>query len=366
MVEEEKNMRGIDDLGDWWNPMIVKEIRQALRRVNFVVPFLACQALALALIWVEVQKSNPAQVVSFFNPLELIGLFRSGSIWGLIGGCCFLMPLSGMFLMEDEIEDGNGELLQLTRLSAWTIATGKLYAQWGVVLLTVLTMLPYVILRYMLGGVEWWTQLCLVITAIMFSGAMTVGVVCCSVYRSMGKKILLLLAYLISFLLSYSFVYLPIYSWASSIHGGVIEWFMGGACAMVGGILVYCYIQLGLGYAISCLLTGAGGHHGAPRKQALLILLILTPFISGFINMISCGFLGGVGLLVIGLNVYWGNQQKKLNPTMFNRALESIAGKGQVVATSKQPYAVARKYPEPMQDLSRIGNGGEPPEGGGQ
>lgn len=57
------------------------------------------------------------------------------------------MPLAGLFLMPQEIEEGNHEMLLLTSLNRWQIVFGKFLTLWLLSQLTLTSLLPYIIIR---------------------------------------------------------------------------------------------------------------------------------------------------------------------------------------------------------------------------
>ena len=55
------------------------------------------------------------------------------------------MPLAGLFLMPQGIEEGNHEMLLLTSLNRWQIVFGKFLTLWLLSQLTLTSLLPYII-----------------------------------------------------------------------------------------------------------------------------------------------------------------------------------------------------------------------------
>ncbi|NNM31114.1 MAG: hypothetical protein HKO57_16465, partial [Akkermansiaceae bacterium] len=111
------------DLPERLGPMTVKELRQGLRRGMFIYPFLGIHLLAVVSMAVEFQMP---EVEKFTEHTGMLNLFLfipghpwfSGPFWAVTGVICLvLMPLGGLALMGQELEEGNHELLLMTPLS---------------------------------------------------------------------------------------------------------------------------------------------------------------------------------------------------------------------------------------------------------
>jgi ABC-type transport system involved in multi-copper enzyme maturation permease subunit len=166
-----------NDLPERFDPMTVKELHQSLRRGSFVVPFLVIQAGAAVAAAVDFQRPGSAAV--------------SGSMFWLVaaGLCVVVMPLTGILLMREELEEGNHELLVLTKLSRWRIVFGKFLGLWGLSALTFVSLLPYAVARYLMGGVEWTDEVTSAFVVLGVSAMMTAGTLGASAYKGLGAKI---------------------------------------------------------------------------------------------------------------------------------------------------------------------------------
>ena len=137
------------DFADWLSPMLVKELRQGMRSRIFVAAFYLTQLLMiLSTVFSLIAASRTDNV-----PSDLFG-FLSGLFWFMVSvPLLFVMPLLGFAALHTEMKAGTLELVFLTRLSAWRIVAGKWTAFMAETLLLVCAILPYVMLRYFLGGV---------------------------------------------------------------------------------------------------------------------------------------------------------------------------------------------------------------------
>ncbi len=150
-----------NDLPERLDPMTAKELRQNLRRGSFVYPFLAIHALAVAAMVAEFRLGHGAAGSKFSGVFNFHLLWTAGPFWQVVSAICLgIMPLGGVVLMGQEIEEGNHELLLLTKLRRWRIVLGKFFTLWGLCVLTFVSLLPYVVVRYLVGGIEWWQRPC--------------------------------------------------------------------------------------------------------------------------------------------------------------------------------------------------------------
>jgi hypothetical protein len=133
----------LTDFPDKLSPMLVKELRQGMRARSFTLLFLVFQGL-LALILLTAGAAASS---------EAAGSFASGVIFSMFAGAAlFIQPMRGVNALSSEISDNTIEMMVLTRLSAWRIVFGKWIAIVSQTALILVTIIPYLILRYFFGG----------------------------------------------------------------------------------------------------------------------------------------------------------------------------------------------------------------------
>lgn len=278
--------------------MQVKELRQSLRRSSFIYPFLCIHLFAIAAVYYEFNISSGSSgtgqaAVFIWNP-DFIGPFW----WVAIAVCGILMPLAGLFLMPQEIEEGNHEILLLTKLNRWQIVTGKFLTLWGLSLLTLTSLLPYIIIRYFNGGVEWLNELANLGTIISVAAVVSVNAIAASGFKTLPSKLGVFILFLFASLFG---------GGASMIGGAVLmnisktsAWSIAATafyhlCAI---IVVLCYVILGLLVARSRLRLATMSFEIKP--SSLLIMIIgLSPFIIGTVAAFTCGFGSITGTLLL-------------------------------------------------------------------
>ncbi|WP_193214133.1 hypothetical protein [Luteolibacter marinus] len=161
----------LDEFSDKLSPMLVKELRQGLRAKTFVILFLALQALLGVVLLSAVGitsgsgDSGPSvsRVIFFFFAFAAL----------------VAQPLRGIGALHNEIKGQTIDLMVLTRLGAWRIVLGKWVAIVSQTSLLLVTIAPYLILRYFFGRMNLFAELNLL--ALIFLGsavftAITVGI----------------------------------------------------------------------------------------------------------------------------------------------------------------------------------------------
>lgn len=137
-----------DDFPDWLSPMLVRELRQGIQSGAFFWTFLLIQAVLV--------------LHGGFTVLATSGRFdgdllrvSGGFFWTiLVIAVGFVIPLRGVNSIATERTGNSLDLVRLTRLSATRIVVGKWAAIVAQAALVAASVLPYLVLRYFLGGVN--------------------------------------------------------------------------------------------------------------------------------------------------------------------------------------------------------------------
>jgi ABC-type transport system involved in multi-copper enzyme maturation permease subunit len=138
------------DWTDRMTPILVKELRQGIRSHLFTGSFLLIQGLlflfGLSFILSDSLQQEPAAGAALFWSMLVLPLL-------------VLVPASSSQSIENELKSRTLELLLLTRLSSHRIVLGKWFSTAVQTTLLLVSALPYVILRYFLGGIDLWSEL---------------------------------------------------------------------------------------------------------------------------------------------------------------------------------------------------------------
>jgi hypothetical protein len=131
----------LTDFPDRLSPMVVKELRQGLRMRLFGGVFLTLHILLILITLMGGASSNDRSISGLFDGLITVIL-------------CVVFPLRGFAALAQEMKAGTLDMLVLTRLSAWRIVLGKWSSTALLSLLVALSVLPYVVSRYVFGGID--------------------------------------------------------------------------------------------------------------------------------------------------------------------------------------------------------------------
>jgi ABC-type transport system involved in multi-copper enzyme maturation permease subunit len=284
------------ELSDRMHPMTVKELQQGLRRSSFIYPFLGIHVLAIAAMAMEfaggsVMRSDIAGV------MNLSMLLESGPFWNVVLGICgVIMPLGGLILMGQELEEGNHELLLLTKLNRWAVVKGKFFILWSVSALSFVSLLPYVVVRYFIGGVELWQELMCGVSVLGCSAVICAGAIGASAFQHIGARIGMMLLFFGSAFVS---TIIPLSASAmitKKMHEVLFQIFFN----LNGLAAIFCFVVLGLTVARSRLRLVVHAYEVKP-SWLVIGLLVFTPFVVGMCTVMTAGFAGFVGLIGMAL-----------------------------------------------------------------
>lgn len=135
--------------GDAVNPILVKEMRQALKSRQFVATFGLLLFASLAWTIVGSMLLMPQIYYMPSAPRMLIGYYVVLAVPMLL-----VVPLAAYRSLEGEVDDGTLELLSVTALSPRQIVSGKLASAALQMLLYFIALFPCVAYAYTLRGVD--------------------------------------------------------------------------------------------------------------------------------------------------------------------------------------------------------------------
>ncbi|MDP0498364.1 MAG: hypothetical protein Q7Q73_19400 [Verrucomicrobiota bacterium JB024] len=169
-----------DSISQWlarrFNPILVKELRQGVRSRAYTLVFLIVQVVMVfyLIFGMAVKESGGS------NNSELDAFF-----WIIVGGFLLgILPLMGSGALSSENRGSRLELMVLTRLTARRIVYGKWLAIVAQGTLIVMALLPYLVLRYYIGSVEFHESLLIALILLAASAILTGLTVSVSVIRS--------------------------------------------------------------------------------------------------------------------------------------------------------------------------------------
>jgi hypothetical protein len=152
----------LEDVSDRLSPIVVKEVRQAVRGREFHYSFTVSLVIGLA--------------VAFFGAADALSGNGTSGRWtfaALIGSLTLfglaVVPIGAFSALRNERLDQTFELITLTALSSRRVVIGKLLAQ-GVKLATLFAGLaPFIAMSFLLGGIDFGTILVSLLVLFMWS-----------------------------------------------------------------------------------------------------------------------------------------------------------------------------------------------------
>ncbi|MFV0416026.1 MAG: ABC transporter permease [Chthoniobacterales bacterium] len=191
------NTSSISDFPDWLSPMLIKELRQGMRTRLFAITFITLQVLMIGFLGISMlleSQNIPSGLMSFF-------------FWFAISlPVLFALPFSGFQAVSNEIKGQTLELIQLTRLNAWRIVWGKWMAIVAQIVLLLCAVLPYVILRYFLGGINLADDLKGLASMLLVSATLTAAMVGFSSFGNRLFRILIVIGLFLGIQILPSFI----------------------------------------------------------------------------------------------------------------------------------------------------------------
>ena len=182
--------RRMQDFPARFSPMLVKELRQGMRTNLFSVAFILLQTvMVLSLLAGLADPGSPA-VDGFFWFFVVVMLL-------------IVQPLRGFNALSSEYLLNTMDLIQLTRLDAWRITLGKWTALNAQTLLFLTGVLPYLVMRYFLGNVDFVTDLAGLLFLGLGSGLASAIAIGCSAFRHFILRGILVIAFGIGFIILY-------------------------------------------------------------------------------------------------------------------------------------------------------------------
>ncbi len=266
----------LNDFPDRLSPIVVKELRQGLRQPSFVILFLFLQSiLALAVISALFSVSSaPLQ-----NRVQMGGVI-SGFFFALFAlSVLVIQPLRALNALSSERRDSTIDLLLLTRLDAWRVVFGKwmsLVTQSGLIFVAIL---PYLLMRYFLGGMNLLGELGSLAALFLLGGMMCAAGVALSAVKSIILRVIFAIIGGIGFLVllqsgGFYFAY-------SSVGGGplgmgVLPSTSDTVLYLIGGVLLVAFItHAALEFAATRIAPPAENRSTRKRLIALTALLVI-------------------------------------------------------------------------------------------
>ncbi|WP_395747238.1 hypothetical protein [Prosthecobacter sp.] len=265
----------ITDFPDRLSPMVVKELRQGLRTRLFAGVLLVLHLLLVGFTLMSGGAENAAVVSGWFDGIITLVL-------------CVIMPLRGFSAVADELKSGTLDMLALTRLSAGRIVFGKWAAIASQSLLLMFSMLPYVVARFVFGGLDLFGEVLALFYKWLFGVVLAAVIVALSTQRQFWlRAVLVFLPLLIGGCGAASFLMMARVSGGAS--SSVLSY--GLAAASGGGSILLTLVMAA--WAVFFFLSLAATRI-APAAS-LLSVVKRSVHLAGLVALMLLGWLTGSG-----------------------------------------------------------------------
>ncbi|MDG2222330.1 MAG: hypothetical protein P8L85_13185 [Rubripirellula sp.] len=136
-------------VGEWFNPILVKEARQSLKSRQFVITFFLL--LLASCLWTVLGVVLNAPDV-YYIPTGDTMIY--GYYWVLAVPLIGMVPLAAQRSLAAEIDDHTFEMLVITKLTAMRIVMGKLNSAMLQMLIYFAAVVPCLAFTYLLRGID--------------------------------------------------------------------------------------------------------------------------------------------------------------------------------------------------------------------
>ncbi len=248
------------DFSDRLSPMLVKELRQGMRSRALLISLFLLQGLLI------------------LNAILGLGSAAGGDLsgttaffWTILGlPLLVILPLSALGGIGNEIKANTLDLIFLTRLTARRIVLGKWIAVVAQSALLATTVLPFIALRYYLGGVNITADIASAGALLVASALISALTVAMSSYPSKIVRIVIGVGFF------FALQMLTGIGAAMAIGGGrgMFRWGVEWPLVAAVILLVPLFILLMLEVGAIRIAPAAENHAGACRLLALLFVLV--------------------------------------------------------------------------------------------
>ncbi|MDF1861351.1 MAG: hypothetical protein P1U87_14140 [Verrucomicrobiales bacterium] len=228
----------LTQFSDRLSPVFVRELRQGLRAHSFVWAFVTFQVGALTATLLELFIFESFDGYTGVFPQIFSNLFRVLLHFGF----GLLLPLTQFSALHSEIGRGrNIELVLASGLTRWQLVWGKFLVASTLSGLLLISLLPYLLLRYFLGNAELTAILGETASTYLGNMAMNAIVIGASGYTSAVGRIVTIFYFYIIYTLT---VFANIQSFGS--RAGTVSPVLSLLCVALGGVVVSLLaLQLG-------------------------------------------------------------------------------------------------------------------------
>ncbi|GIW98660.1 MAG: ABC transporter permease [Pirellulaceae bacterium] len=323
----------------WWdwaadhvNPIVIKEVRQALKSRQFSISF--CSTLIVAFVWTIAYIAVNVPRIYFLPSGHSLLV---GYLIILTFPLVVVIPYGAFRSLCAETEDSTFELLSISGLSAVQIVQGKLASSCLQVMLYLSAMTPCIVLTYLLRGLDLLTTILFLVLTMLLSltatvVGLTVGAIAKGKLMQLGVSVMLLTVLLIVFAYWMGFTAAAI-GYAAFRGGESIAWLVALG---IGSILLAGNATL-VRAAAAAIDFPTENHTTAIRHRLLVLTILITfwqfllygsvsdqgPVINAFLTM-HTAIIAIIGAIMMGeKGILSPRAQRTLPQTFLGRMFRS-------------------------------------------
>lgn len=250
--------------GDWLNPILVKEARQALKSRQFLVTFSLLLLTAWGWTAAAIMMMMPRIYYVPSGQTLLMGYYVVLAVPMLL-----VVPLAAHRSLAVEIDDGTLDLLSVTNLSPLQIITGKLASAALQMMLYFVALVPCVAFCYVLRGVDLLTiAMLLGMTLVVATLLTVVGLFLAALPKGRSGQLGMLIAMLVIVVIAeFSFGSMAM----ELISEGFGESVAGLLYAIVTALVFTTTVAVILLVAAAAQLSPPSENRSTPLRLALLV-----------------------------------------------------------------------------------------------
>ena len=280
---------------DWLSPILVKELRQGMRARVFVISFLLLQVFLTVLVMGNVAAQDDR------NALNTQDYF----FWVIVGfALLVLMPLRGLVTVSQEIRNRTMETIMLTRLTAWRVVFGKWSALFAQSLLFVSAVLPYVVLRYFVGGDDVVSDFEWIFILLWLSGILISASIAVSSLGNAVVRIIILIGIIVTTTTGAG-------DFSSTGFTGFPPW------EIIGSLIIYGFFIPALLFELTASGIAPHAENHAARRRLLALLFFGAAW--GLGSKVAGGFQMGIMIplvVLVGICCFDLSEKPRLLPRM--------------------------------------------------
>ncbi|AHF93097.1 hypothetical protein OpiT1DRAFT_00413 [Opitutaceae bacterium TAV1] len=266
------------DFPDWLPPMVVKELRAGLRGRAFTAAMVLFHAgMCVGFMYALATGSAEAATTVFWL--------------GMGGGLMLVLSGSGF---QQELKTKNSELLLTGGMTPWEIVCGKWQASMAMAILIIVSLLPYLVIRYFFGGVDVVRDLMLLVCLVFGAGLLAAVTMWMSGLSRVARIVLVIAFFMFGQPLLVG-VAIAFFSIGMAGTGNIGGWFWMVLACLDATLVTLIFLRLammwigrqepqrrpvvlaGLGIAFAMVLvTGFCGAYGVSAAQLVVFLISLV------------------------------------------------------------------------------------------